>query len=201
MHEVPLPLDLYEELGYGRITRLYGRLRDDVRFPKDTRELLAKLDFLWGEKSFCDWFVFQRETDLGNQHGPYRFSCLYIHADGRRVFERLYVANYIVPKAIAIIQAPGFECQDGIFADCVLRNPTGRPEMLLFGGAPGPNRNHETYWPGYRKPCIHEWEYIWRKTCVQPHDKCSEISDTAFLADYIEDRPDIRSDMSIWFSH
>lgn len=201
MHEVPLPFDLYEELGYQRFWGLHRRLQGDDRAPRDTRDLLAKLDYLWGDSSFCDWFVFQRETDLGNEHGPYKFSWLYIHADGRRAFERLYVANYIVPKAVAIIQAPGFECWDGIFAKCVLHNPAGHPEMLLFGGAPGPNRNHETYWPGYRKPYVHELERIWRKTRVQPHELRSDISDTAFLADYIKDRPDTRSDLSIWFSH
>ena len=103
----------------------------------------------------------------------------------------------MVPKAVAVIQPPGFERRDEIFAKCVLHNPTGRPGLLLLGGAPGPNRNYETYWSGYRKSCVHELECIWRKTRVQPHELRSDISDTVFLADYIKDRPDIRTDMNI----
>lgn len=199
MHYFPLDLELYEELGYHRFWGLHRRLQGDDRATRDTRELLAHLDFLRSEELFCDWFVFKREAHLENDHGPYRFSWLYIRAEAARAFDRLYVANRVAPKAVAVIREPFFQSENGIFARCALSNPAGPPKILLFGGPNGPDRNHETFWPDYRKPCSHEWKLIRQKADVQPHQMCREISYTAFLAEYIKERPGIRDDMSMWF--
>lgn len=108
---------------------------------------------LSGERPFCRWTIFQREKTLSDDHGPFRFSLLYLYADGVAAFQALYVSNKLVPKAVAVIQ-PGhsfggnwtdFTNPEKIFAKSVMANPSGKPEWILYGGI-GP-RN------GYRKPC------------------------------------------------
>ena len=106
------------------------------------------------KEPFCDWCVFQRQKGFPANHGPDRFSLLYLCADGVAAFQALYVTNSVAPKAVAVIQ-PGHSILGGnwtdftdpekIFARSVLQNPGGRPEILLYGG-----RGRRA---GYRKPC------------------------------------------------
>ena len=100
--------------------------------------------------SFCTWSVFKRQAD----HGPSRFSLLYLCADGRAAFQALYLSNRQRPKAVAVIQ-PGdqvFENPEGLFASNVLVNPVGPPDFLLYGGAGGRDCFLQAPWPGYRAP-------------------------------------------------
>ena len=112
------------------------------------------------KEPFCEWVVFQRSADVPPGHGPYRFSLLYLCADGVAAFRALYVANNIAPKSVAVIQ-PGhgfgrnrtdFEDPEKIFARSVLNNRAGQPEILLYGGVGRPRRlfYREPCWPDYK---------------------------------------------------
>lgn len=110
----------------------------------------------WIKEPFCEWVVFQRSADVPPGHGPYRFSILYLCADGVAAFQALYVANNIAPKSVAIIQ-PGhgfggnwtdYEDPKKIFARAVLNNEAGQPEILLYGGV-GHKFYQEPCWPDY----------------------------------------------------
>lgn len=91
---------------------------------------------------FFEWLIFARDADRDHEHGPGRFSLLYLCADGVAAYQALFVANHAVPAAIAIIQ-PGhgfggnwtnFESPDEPLYQEVGANPAGQPEYLLFGG-------------------------------------------------------------------
>ncbi len=139
---------------------------------------------------FCEWLVFQRQSQFGDGHGAPRFSLLYICAEGAQAFQRLYTAHSLTPKAVAVIQTGWpelFERPSGIFAQCVLGNPAGRPEMMLFEDLGEHDRDRSWLWPGYRLPCVHEWNCIQRKTCVRPHDHCRDYcGDQDSYLNYIE---------------
>ena len=105
-----------------------------------TRKLHLMGDWFGNEKKpYCSWSIFQLREDVPAIHGPPRFSLLYLCADGVAAFQALYYANSASPKAVAVIQ-PGtafggnwtdFENPSGIFADTVLGNPQGSPQILL----------------------------------------------------------------------
>lgn len=106
---------------------------------------------------FYSWNVLQRLEGVPANHGPYRFSFLYLCADGVAAFKALYVENGRVPKAVAIIQpGHGFGCNwtnftdpGAIFARYVRENPAGQPEHLLYGGARGQHSYTRPCWPAY----------------------------------------------------
>jgi len=109
-------------------------------FERIPRETLA----IQNERppNFCTWSIHERRSDFPLEHGPSRFSLLFIHEEGVAVFRRLYVANKISPAAIAIIQ-PGhgfggnwtdFEDEDGPLSKAVMTNCAGIPQYLLYGG-------------------------------------------------------------------
>ena len=112
---------------------------------------------IWKEKKpYCSWSIFQRGEDVPAIHGPPRFSLLYLCADGVAAFQALYYANSASPKAVAVIQ-PGtafggnwtdFENPSGIFADTVLGNPQGSPQILLNKGA-GSSFREQCCWPSF----------------------------------------------------
>jgi hypothetical protein len=112
----------------------------------------------WVRPPFCEWVILERNADFLDDHGPERFSLLFLCADGVATFQALYVGNGVAPGTVAIIQ-PGhglfggnwtnFTDPDGPFAQAVLGNPTGRPDFLLYGGAGGPNWYTRPCWPQY----------------------------------------------------
>jgi hypothetical protein len=96
----------------------------------------------WIKTPFAKWLVFQRNDDLGSEHGVERFSLLYMCADGVAAFQALYLSNECSPLMVAIIQ-PGhgfganwtnYTNSQEIFARTVLENPAGTPKILLYGG-------------------------------------------------------------------
>jgi len=114
--------------------------------------------FDWIKKPFCSWSLFQRREDVPVSHGPPQFSLLYLCADGVAAFQALYVANSAVPKAVAVIQ-PGYGFggnwtdytnPEHIFARSVLGNPSGQPEILLYGGYGRRDYYREPCWPDYQ---------------------------------------------------
>ena len=122
-----------------------------------TRKLHLMGDWFGNEKKpYCSWSIFQLREDVPAINGPPRFSLLYLCADGVAAFQALYYANSASPKAVAVIQ-PGtafggnwtdFENPSGIFADTVLGNPQGRPQILLNKSA-GYSFEEQCCWPSY----------------------------------------------------
>lgn len=53
---------------------------------------------------FCRWDIYMRNQDIGSEHGPERFSLLYIGGDGVATFQALYHGNHAAPACVAIIQ-------------------------------------------------------------------------------------------------
>lgn len=107
----------------------------------------------WMKEPFCHWAVFQRNENFPANHGPARFSLLYLCADGVAAFQALYIANSAAPKIVAIIQ-PGtgfggnwtnFTNPQKILARSILQNPTGSPDILLDGGNKGTGFYQETW--------------------------------------------------------
>lgn len=111
----------------------------------------------WVKPPFCRWFIFERSGSYDPQHGPDRFSLLYICGEGVATFDALYCTNHAYPKAIAVIQ-PGdgfggnwtqFWNPKSVLSRLVLGNPAGQPEWLLYGGY-----GKKLY---YMKPCWPEY--------------------------------------------
>ncbi len=106
---------------------------------------------------YCVWAVFQRAAEVPADHGPDRFSLLYLCADGVAAFQALYLGNAAVPKVIALIQ-PGhgfggnwtdFTDPHQILARSVLGNSRGIPELLLHGGLGGLEGYQMPIWPRF----------------------------------------------------
>jgi len=111
----------------------------------------------WVRPPFCEWVILERNADFLDDHGPERFSLLFLCADGVAAFQALYVGNQVAPGTVAIIQpGTGFGGNWTDFADpeaplaaAVLGNPTGRPDFLLHGGAGGRHWYTRPCWPQY----------------------------------------------------
>jgi len=126
------------------------------------------------KRPFCVWSVLEREEDTAPDHGPKRFSLLYLCADGVAAFQALYIANNARPEVIAIIQ-PGegfggnwtaFGNPDEILARTVMNNPAGQPEYLMYGGY-GPARYYDKpCWPWYTQRLSGPGRGLWAKATV-----------------------------------
>lgn len=112
----------------------------------------------WIKNPFCSWSVFQRRDDVPTDPGPFRFSLLYLCADGVAAFPALYVANFAVPRAVAVIQ-PGhavggnwtdYTKPEQLFARSILGNPSGQPALLLYGGIGRRHYYRQSCWPVYQ---------------------------------------------------
>lgn len=105
---------------------------------------------------FCEWVVMERNASAPENHGPARFSLLYLNADGAAAYEALYTGNALCAGAIAVIQPGhgfGFNWTDftdpqAVLARVVMGNPAGVPDVFVFGGM-GSHKNHPAPWPGY----------------------------------------------------
>ena len=119
---------------------------------------------------FAVWSIFQRLAGFSDEHGPERFSLLHICGDGVATFQALYHGNHCVPHAVAVIN-PGtgfggnwtdFSDRALIFARSVLENPSGDPELLLYGGiCPADDPFYqEPCWPDYPEPvaCVPKYD-------------------------------------------
>ena len=107
-------------------------------------------------EAFGTWAVYERDEEFGNNHGPRRFSLLYLGAEGVAAYSGLYLANDIIPKAMAIIQ-PGtafgfnwtdFRDWDGPLARTV-RMGKSMPQFFFNGGYA--NSAFDFHWPGYEQ--------------------------------------------------
>ena len=97
----------------------------------------------WEKEPFALWAILERTPEYGPEHGPERFSLLYVGGDGVATFQALYHGNRATPAAVTIIQ-PGkagemnwtdFKDPKQVFARSVLRKPEGASRgSLLHGG-------------------------------------------------------------------
>ena len=106
-------------------------------------------------KPFARWAVFERDSDFGEEHGPERFSLLYLGAEGVAAYVGLYLANGITPKAMAIIQPGhgfGLNWTDFLDPDAILAKTVKMgdkmPEFFFYGGY-GEFEYDDFAWPGY----------------------------------------------------
>lgn len=89
------------------------------------------------KNAFAIWLILERDGSLGEQHGPKRFSLLYIRAEGAATYQALYQSNEILPKIVACIRPGiGFGGNYGEFMDVLLdtmlMHPKGLPANLLL---------------------------------------------------------------------
>jgi hypothetical protein len=107
------------------------------------------------ESPFATWYIFDRDDDRDEGHGPQRFSLVYICADGVATYQALYWQNQTAPEVIAIIQPDtgfggnytDFRDPGGFFAWTVLQgNCHYFPEYLVCGEI-GPLGRTRAFWP------------------------------------------------------
>ena len=108
-------------------------------------------------QSFGQWAVYERDEGYGRDHGPERFSLLYLGAEGVAAYAGLYLNNNITPKGMAIIQpghAFGFNWTN--FTDPngpltrTMKLGRSMPEYLFYGGN-GLHGYNQLPWPGYEQ--------------------------------------------------
>jgi hypothetical protein len=138
--------------------------------PGVSPERYTRYRHVW--KPFAHWMVYERDADRGDEHGPARFSLLYVGGEGAATYQALYWSNRKSPTAIAIIR-PGtgwglnwtdFRHPDRPFAWVVMNNPVGVPEWVFFGEI-------AFEWSGYVKQELEplagfnrpEWLTLWRR--------------------------------------
>ncbi|MEG3806262.1 hypothetical protein DBT53_000615 [Aerococcus mictus] len=135
--------------------------------PDPSRPTVTPLDPGFGRHPFASWYIFDRMDGYDENHGPERFSLVYLHAEGIAAYEALYIRNDCAPLVLAIIQ-PGhafgqnaydFTNPDGPLAKTVLTTNRMRvPAYLLSGGNavgdPHPwwNNDYPRWVETYRKP-------------------------------------------------
>jgi hypothetical protein len=148
---------------------------------------------------FCIWFVLERLPDYTDEHGPSRFSLLYIGGESVATYNALYNSNHMKPKFLFLINHgfggnwTNFEDQTKIFARVVRENPAGMPDYLM-GRYAHYNDNAECYWSlDYPNPPIFskDSEYLfglWRlNKSDKPLPKESQFFDfKAYLENHIK---------------
>ena len=108
-------------------------------------------------QAFGQWAVYERDEDFDGNHGPARFSLLYLGAEGAAAYSGLYLNNNITPKGMAIIQ-PGhsFGFNWTNFTDPngpltrTMRLGRSMPEFFFYGGYTYDGYN-QLPWPGYEQ--------------------------------------------------
>jgi len=133
-----------------------------------------------GEPPYASWAILKRDADRDDAHGPERFSLVYLCADGVAAYHRMYAAEGIAPRALAIIQ-PGhafggnytnFTDPDGLFAHVVLALGAPAPEYLLCGGMRH-SKSDPPWWPAVYDTQVahfagpHPWS-VWRRSPLDP---------------------------------
>ena len=130
---------------------------------------------------FCDWIVFERLAEFGDDHGPAGFSLVHLHADGPAAFDALHRSNGLAPSAVAIVQ-PGHGF-GGNWTD--FTNPSKNPgapcsrqsgrgtRVAAPGGIGGRAHYREPCWPTHGVFCgfITEGQTnvaVWRRSAAHP---------------------------------
>ena len=150
---------VYVDYGYSRdafLAELNDRGFDGYDLLADPRSVgpseLTPGSWHWRDSFCCIWSVLQRKNGYNADHGPNRFSLLYICEEAVNTFQALYIANSVAPQAVAVIQPRSDSVKDPTeeFAQDVLQNnPSGPPEILLHGGYNDCESYQTPCWPGY----------------------------------------------------
>jgi hypothetical protein len=89
------------------------------------------------QKPYALWIIFERSSQYFDDHGPKRFSLLYICCDGAAGYQALYNSNQLKPKILFLINH-GFGCNwtdfenpSKILARSVRANSAGLPDFLV----------------------------------------------------------------------
>lgn len=165
---------LLAELWFGSYRKIGGRFvtRDELLGPYSWQPISPNAAVDGDPKRYADrivepyayWSVWERSPHLDDNHGPQRFSFLYIAGDGAATFQNLYYSNLLAPALVAIIQ-PGegfgsnwtsyFDVRQ-ILARSVLSNPHGTPDYLLLGGLGADVEfQRSVVWSGYSRLLKH----------------------------------------------
>lgn len=117
---------------------------------------------------FATWYVFDRNDDRGKDHGPKRFSLVYLCADGVAAYQVLYWQNQTAPEVLAIFQ-PGtgfgnnytdFRDPNGFFAWTVLRHNGQKAPDYLVCGENGPLDQYQAFWPEDYPEHVEWFQYV-----------------------------------------
>ncbi len=91
-----------------------------------------------GFQPFAEWAVYERLSEFGKDHGPERFSLLFVGGEGVKTFQELYLSNNCTPSTLVLLKCDAFTGNwtqfydpQRILAKCVMQNPAGSPEYLL----------------------------------------------------------------------
>jgi len=142
--------------GYTRFDRIELREADlapnGVRYhlgdfaPDETRADNRPARLLFG---FIE--IFERETDYGDDHGPFRFAVLFMHFDGHAAYDALFAQPRQKPPFAVVLQDHGFGGNHSRFGDGGLMHRiasrTRRYPRYLWCAQRGCTRA----WPGYRR--------------------------------------------------
>jgi hypothetical protein len=102
---------------------------------------------------FAIWAVFERLSDYSENHGPTRFSLLYIRGEACATYQALFVANRLLPRVICLIR-PGtgfggnFSNFEEVFLETMLMHKDGLAPQLLSW--------HEKNKPNSKNNCIND---------------------------------------------
>ncbi|MCC5813350.1 MAG: hypothetical protein JJT78_01220 [Leptospira sp.] len=155
----------------------------DLPEPEDMRRL--RIHFKnHVQPPFCEWLVFERNSDKTERFNPKRFSLLYLCAEGVASYQEMYVRNRIKPKIIAIIQ-PGhgfgtnwtdFTDRNQIFAKSVFHDTNLLPDYLINGGWGPPKFHIDPIWEEYSKRIRfirsdRSSFALWEKACIKNREK------------------------------
>lgn len=106
--------------------------------------------------SYAIWAVFERLEEFGPEHGPERFSFLYIGGEAVSVYWSLYWRRRMMPFAITLIRCDGFTGNwtsflndKGELASLVMFSERWRSPKYLFCGHGG--RDARAPWRWYQK--------------------------------------------------
>jgi hypothetical protein len=103
-------------------------------------------------QKFSIWAVFERLPGFSKQHGPDRFSFIYIRGEACITYHRIYVIKDLLPKIICLIR-PGmnFRNFEQVFMETLRTHQRGLPPKLLcwHGRNVRPCVEFETFRPEY----------------------------------------------------
>jgi len=84
----------------------------------------------------CLWIIFERSPGFDDEHGPHRFSLLYVSADYTAALFALYIENNLGPTVLYAKDHPfgvtRESCDiDSFFSISVLENHAGKPDYCV----------------------------------------------------------------------
>lgn len=103
--------------------------------------------------TFAVWAVFDRNPEVCPEHGPQRFSLLYIGGRGTAMYHSLFYSRKVAPAVVALIKprrGRRFRDPNGIFARLVRMNPDGMPDHLLYSGWGNGEPHRQPFWLEYQ---------------------------------------------------